>query len=445
MSIELQRVKSLLSVVNQVNISSDNENIVPSINTKLLLIAGLTRRLVYKYATMTSNGAVHIHALIPMKFNDPTERNLRYKHKTSWVSIVLDPSEHKDKETGEVTYYNSNYGLLKHFLNPNIKVGDKVYPNPYNSLTLYDAKLRQNLIPSQVDEFTDEDLAKINRPVVELQALISQNKQVAGDDIEALKTLNTQAYKDYLGKTFELYQKGYLSLSTVFITPKQNSIDIGLSLDETSQAMSNPWMNARQLMTNPEVPLSSIPSHSTFSGLVQIIEGGDANTLLTDNIDMIGERIINSNASENKDVKQLMAKSVVGVIKDFGQNVEILVSLVDSFQTRGKDGETRGRVEVFKSLLESGNNLFNIRGTIRPVVRLKGQQAGRNGNSFYELIIDSYSVHKSTSLSNSIEVDAFADLGGFDVETIDFVAETDTSEVLVSEEINVGASSDEMI
>ena len=93
---EKSLVQKLINGVQAINLGNGtNENIEPSLNTNLFLIAQLTRNIQFLYATLTSAGNIHFHTLIPMKSNDPNERNQRFKNKTVCKSPLLKYVEQK--------------------------------------------------------------------------------------------------------------------------------------------------------------------------------------------------------------------------------------------------------------------------------------------------------------------------------------------------------------
>ena len=420
---EKSLVQKLINGVQAINLGNGtNENIEPSLNTNLFLIAQLTRNIQFLYATLTSAGNIHFHTLIPMKSNDPNERNQRFKNKTVWLSVSNDPnkstrvmSNPDGSETETITYHNSNAAIIKMFMKKTIEYNGKDMPNLYNCLHITGAKIRWFLAPASIDQMSNEILRQINTPALNLQSRVKTNIENCGDDSELLKQQNNIVYEEYKQELMALYDQGLLMLTQILITPKQNSIMFSIEIDETTNSVTNPWLNYNALMSLG-LPITNWPHTSEFRGLVQIIQDSTEEVMHSDNDKMFGKRTMTQD-SETGQVR--WAYSTVGLIKDFGNQTEILVSLTDNnrnLPTTEQNGNNkpRGRVESFESMLERGTNLFYITGTIRPVVRHVNDNAGRNGNIFFELQIDQYSVHRTTSVTNSIEFDIYSELPGFD-------------------------------
>lgn len=415
-NLEIQTAHQLINPVQSTLLTGGNENIGTSIDLSLFLIAGKTRNIMLQYALLTNAGNVNFFALVPFKFNDVNENDPRYRTKTMWASVSLDSQQsQKDPKV----FFNNNIGILKTFLTPSLMHGDKTVGNPYNALHFNSAKLHQYVVPTDIDAITNDMLIELNSPVMELRTKLEKAK-AEGLEGDSLIQINTEAFTTYTDQVKELYNRGLLTLSTIITTPKANSISMSISIDETMQSTSNPWLNANVLLNQAGINLSALPVSNSIKALVQITES-DISALFSDNEKMFGERVMNPNAGDQEQTR--LALSKVGIIKDFGANTPILVSITD-----GYNSNNRSRVQALKDQLERGNNMFQIEGTLRPIARHVNSNAGRSGNVFFELLIDTYSVYKSTALNSSIEMDAFGDIGSFDID----VAEV--SELAVSAE-----------
>ena len=410
-NLENQTANQLINPSHSTLSTGGNENIGTSLNIALFNIAGKTRNIMMQYALLTSAGNINFYALVPFKFNDVKERDTRYRTKTMWASVSLDSQ--RSTRNPEI-FFNNNIGILKTFLTPSIIHGEKSIPNPYNVLHVNQAKLHQYVVPSDIDSIDNAMLQTLNGPVLALRQKLETVKE-SGLEGSDLKELNTEAFNEYTQQVTALYDQGLLSLSTIVTTPKADSISMAIGIDETMQSTSNPWLNANVLLNQNNVNLSSLPVSNSIKTLVQVTESG-MEALFSDNEAMFGERILNQQAGENEQTRLSLSK--VAVIKDFGVNTPILLSIMDGFST-----DNRSRVQAFKDQLERGNNLFQVEGTLRPVARHINSNAGRSGIVFFELLIDTYSVHKSTSLSGSIDIDAFGDIGSFDVDLDSVVTE----------------------
>jgi hypothetical protein len=410
-NLENQTASQLINPSHSTLSTGGNENIGTSLNIALFNIAGKTRNIMMQYALLTSAGNINFYALVPFKFNDVKERDTRYRTKTMWASISLDSQ--RSTRNPEI-FFNNNIGILKTFLTPSMMHGEKSVPTPYNVLHANQAKLHQYVVPSDIDSIDNAMLQTLNGPVLALRQKLETVKE-SGLEGSDLKELNTEAFNEYTQQVTALYDQGLLSLSTIVTTPKADSISMAIGIDETMQSTSNPWLNANVLLNQNNVNLSSLPVSNSIKTLVQVTESG-MEALFSDNEAMFGERILNQQAGENEQTRLSLSK--VAVIKDFGVNTPILLSIMDGFST-----DNRSRVQAFKDQLERGNNLFQVEGTLRPVARHINSNAGRSGVVFFELLIDTYSVHKSTSLSGSIDIDAFGDIGSFDVDLDSVVTE----------------------
>ena len=403
-NLETQTAHQLINPAQSTLLTGGNENIGTSIDLSLFLIAGKTRNIMLQYALLTNAGNINFFALVPFKFNDVNENDPRYRTKTMWASVSLDSQQsQKDPKI----FFNNNIGILKTFLTPSMMHGEKPVGNPYNALHFNSAKLHHYVVPTDIDAIDNNMLIELNTPITTLRTQIEEAK-AQGLEGEMLIQVNTEAYATYTESVKALYDRGLLTLSTIVTTPKANSISMSIGIDETMQSTSNPWLNANVLLNQHGVNLSALPVSNSVKALVQITES-DISALFSDNEKMFGERVMNPNAGEQEQVR--LALSKVGIIKDFGANTTVLVSITDGFNTNN-----RSRVQALKDQLERGNNMFQIEGTLRPIARHVNSNAGRSGNVFMELLIDTYSVYKSTSLSSSIEFDAFSDLGSIEID-----------------------------
>lgn len=419
---ELALVKQLIDPsTSQLN-TGGNENINSGINLALLLIKQKTRGIMYPYALRTQAGNINFYGLIPMKLNDPDETNLNYKARTVWLSFSF--NSQPSKQEGVRLFYNQNAGIVKTFLTPFHVIGDQKYHNPYNKLNIAQAKLHQYIVPSNIDAIGNERLVILKAPFNKLKQRIAEHT-AQGLTGASLVEMNTVAFNEYIKEVEELYKDGLLTLSTILTTPKPNSIELDIGVDETADAQSNPWLSANFLLNQENVDLSSLPITNSFRGLIQVTEA-DMSVLNSDNVNMFGKRIMNKNPAEGEIPRFALSK--VGMIKDYGINTPVLVSIIDAYSN---DTNAKSRVDTFETFLANGVNMFNVEGTIKPIARLTSTNSGRSGNVFFEISIDQYSPYNSTSLTSSLEHD--------DYRALSF----DADEALVAtEEVNFGSNDD---
>lgn len=398
---------------------------------ELFVIANFTRNILYRYATISSNGNVSFHAMSPFKFVDDNQQDANYRNKTVYVSVNTDSQQNANDPK---QFYNNNLGNLLLVLKPFINQNNKNYPNLYNAIKLSNARIKEALVPQDLD---NPQLNVINAPAIKLQSLV---KQHALDDIEAKDrvTLNIQAYQNYTKEVLELVEQGLLTNAFVFINPTANKVAPSLSIDDGMKAVSNPWLNINTIM-NLGLPLSKVPTPNKFRAVVQVIETNDLSVLFSDNDEMLGERVIWTNSENGKTRRAL---TVLALIKDYNNDTPVLLSITDTVNSTSNNSNARSRVEAFEGLMDKGLNEFIVEGSLSPVVRLKGTNAGRHGNVFFELRADSYKVYQSTSVRNSLEADAFDDLsfeeseGDIDVAQ-SFVAEVEETEIEIEDSVDL--------
>ena len=279
-------------------------------------------------------------------------------------------------------------------------VNDKQVANPYNKIVLASSRIKQALIPADINPAI---LTEINAPARKLKELISQHNALEIEQKEKV-SLNIMAYQEYENEVLALVEKGLLVYSFVLINPIANTVSFDMGLEDSMNAQSNPWLNFKAVSSLGN-PLSNIPTINKYCAVIQIIEVSDLNALFSDNIEMLGKRTIWTDTESNRSRE---AVTKVAIIKDYNSDTPILVSLTDSLNapTQGN----RSRVEAFEALLDKGVNTFTVFGSLSPVVRLKNTNAGRNGNIFFELRLDRYNVFQSTNLRNTLESDAFESL-----------------------------------
>lgn len=371
-----------------------DENISQSFTTDAFLIGGITRNVIYRYATISGRGNITFHQAQLFNLVDNTQYNARYKYRGTWVSVNTNSQQSK---TDSNVYYNSNPGILKMLNTTTLPDGSSTKTNPYNCLTLSDAKVKGLIVPSTTD-LTPELYSTISNPILKLAKRTQQVALLQTDEESKTKEYKL-AYEEYAHAVYKLVEEGLLMFVYGLINPTQSSISISLKLNTAINQVSNPWLNASNILGQSDLHLSDLPSTNIFRGLVEVSGATDLEALSSDNIQMLGEKTV----SRSGDVARLSI-SKVATIRDFTGDTNILVSLVDPIDS------TRSRVEPFKKQLESGNNVFFIEGTLSPVVRLLDGQSSRNGNVFFELKINRYNVHNSNNNRRSLESDSFGDL-----------------------------------
>lgn len=394
-----EHVSKLLAIPQQNVANTDNEVITNKGTISLFVIGSVTREIIYRYATISSQGNINFHVMSPFNFIDDQENNPQYAKKTVYTSVNTDSQA---VTTDNVTkYYNQNLGNFLLIMKPFINHNGKQHPNIYNMLSLHSPVIKQALIPSDIDNF---DSTILNAPLIKLQEVVQQNNLNEDLDKKERVELNVVAYKQYAKEVLELHEEGLLEYSNILINPTPNSISFHLGLENSMKAMSNPWLNIN-VLSSLGLPFTKVPVLNQYRTTVQFIETEDLALLYSDNDNMIGKRQIYMDEGTGRKREAL---SFVGIIKDYNSDTPLLVNITDP---NGQlNGNSRGRVEAFEALLAKGINTFTIEGSLRPIVRLTGSNASRNGNIFWEFLVSKYSVYKSTSLRNSLESDSFADL-----------------------------------
>lgn len=399
MNIELQdHIKKILAIPTANVAVVVNEQSINKGTVSLFVSSNLTRTILYRYATISSNGNINFHAMSPFTFIDDSQP-AQYRKKTVYASVNLDSQQDK---TDKNVHYNNNLGNFLLLLKPNIHSGGKPFANPYNKLELHSPIIKQGLIPANID---DSQLLLINQPATDLQALVNSIKM--DEDIEPKEKSNLyiQAYNDYKDKVEQLFNDGLLDYSFILVNPKPNTVSVSMALEESMKATSNPWLNINTVL-GLDIPLSKLPVINQYTTTVQIVDVEDLSILFSDNNNMYGKRTIWTNPETGKSREAL---SKVAIIKDFNSDTPILIEITDSINM-STNADARGRVQAFEDLLDKGINTFTVQGSLSPVVRLKESNGGRNGVIFFELIIDTYSVYQSTNTRSTLEADAFASL-----------------------------------
>lgn len=397
----IEHVKTLLSppVANTGN--TDNDNITNKGVISAFVIANITRKTVWKYATISSQGNVAFHAMAPFNFVDDLETNMQYAKKTVYVSVNQDPQANQDSE-GQVRYYNQNIGNFSLLLRPSIEFNGKTYPNAYNKIELHSPVIKQALIPADIDKFNS---ALLNEPCNILLQEVHANNANQNLDKKERAQLNIIAYQTYANSILDLFEQGLLEFSNILINPKPNTVSFGMGLEDSMKSMSNPWLNKAVLAGLSNTPFTKSPVLNQYTTVVQIVESEDMELLYSDNNNMLGKRVI---YQDEQSGKKREALGLIGIIKDYNSDTTILVNITDPNNTLNTD--SRGRVEAFEGLLAKNINTFEVQGTLRPIVRTIGSSASRNGNIFWELVVNKYNVYQSTNLRSSLEADAFESL-----------------------------------
>lgn len=398
----IPQVESMLQIP-ATGIATSDEQVPNHGVTTLFVIAGLTRSMLYRYATISSAGNVSFHAMAPFSFVDQRQREAQYRKKTTWVSVNMDAQQNPNNPK---QYFNNNFGNLLMVLKP--QMDNK--PNPYNAINLHATRLKQAIIPADIDPSL---MNTLNEPVLELQREIQLNA-TSGLETKEIVELNIKAYNAYADKVLALVNGNLLTYAFALINPKANTVSPSINLEESMKAASNPWMNINKVI-NSGLPISQIPVFNQYEAVVQIVDVKDLSCLYSDNMEMFGERLVYQN---NDTGLQMRAITKVAVIKDYNADTYVLLSITDPANTRPN---TRTRTQAFEDLLDKGINTFTVRGSLSPVVRTKSSNAARNGNVIFELAVDEYSIFQSNNIRNSIDTDSFADLdfteteGDFDV------------------------------
>lgn len=401
--------------------------------TSLFVIAGLTRSMLFRYATISSAGNISFHAMAPFSFVDQRQREAQYRKKTTWVSVNMDAQQNANNPK---QFFNNNFGNLLLILKPQIEGK----PNPYNAINLHATRIKQAIVPADIDPSL---MTTLNEPVLELQREVQLNA-TSGLDAKEIVELNIKAYNIYAEKILALVNGNLLTYAFVLINPKPNTISPSINLEESMKAASNPWMNINKVL-NSGLPISQIPVFNQYETVVQIVDVEDLSCLYSDNMEMYGERLVYQN---NDTGLQMRAITKVAVIKDYNADTYVLLSITDPANTRPN---TRTRTQAFEDLLDKGINTFTVRGSLSPVVRTKSSNAARNGNVIFELAVDEYSIYQSNNIRNSIDTDSFADLsfaeteGDFDVASEYVEAQSVDLTTDHSSEINDDSGKSDMI
>ena len=396
----VEHIKQMLQVP-VAGVATSEENVVNQGQVNLFLIGGITRSFLYRYALISSAGNVSFHAMSPFTFIDDNQKP-QYRKKTVWASVNMDSQPNADR----TVHYNNNFGAFLTLLKP--EINGKA--NIFNSLNLHAPRIKQAIVPADIDP---KYVSLLNAPAIKLQEAIQENSQ---HQIEAkdLVKLNIQAYQEYTEEVLQLVMEQKLTYAFALINPKPNSVSFSLQFEDTLNAASNPWLNASKVF-NTKLPISHVPTLNQYNAVVQVVETDDLDIVFSDTNEMLGTRVVFNDTEANR---KLEAITKLAVIKDYGHDTYVLLSIVDPNNTMA-DKQTR--TQAFQKLLDKGINTFSVRGALAPVVRLKDTNAARFGNVLFELRIEDYSVYQSSNIRNSIDTDAFGDLdlttteGDFDI------------------------------
>lgn len=392
----IEHIRNMLKmpVSNQ---STSDEQIDNAGTVEVFTIAGKTRAIMYRYATIGSTGNINFHAMSPFNFIDTNQNDPQYRKKTTYVSIN---TESQQSTNDPSQYFNNNLGNYLLLMKPKLAMNGKETSTFFNLLKLHSPRIKQALIPSDIEAV---DLVTLNAPAIKLQTAVIENSKT---DLEnkAKVALNIAAYEEYEQEVLALVEHGLLTYSFILINPVANSVSVGYGLEDSLRALSHPGMNYNALL-NQGLPLSDIPVLNKYKTVVQIIEAGDMSILFSDNEAMLGKRTIYTNSETGKSREAI---SKLAIIKDYNNDTPIIVAITDTPNSLRSD--SRGRVESFEALLDKGLNVFEVEGSLSPVVRLKDTNAGRNGNIVFELRVDKYKVFNSSGVRSTLESDAFSDL-----------------------------------
>lgn len=401
----IEHIKNMLKMPAQ-NLNANNEQTTNNGVVNLLVIANITRKTMYQYATIGSTGNIMMHSLVPFNFIDDNQQNPQYRKKTVWVSVNQDPQQNPNDPT---LYFNNNFGNLLTLMKPKIEGKDTAF----NELRLMNTRIKEALIPTDLDNI---NLAIINKPAIDLKANIQANIN-AGLEGKERTEQNILAYKVYEAETLKLVEDGLLTNAFVLINPVRDTVSFGMGLDESMRSGSHPCMNYAKML-GQGLPISKVPTVNRYRTTVQIIETDDLSFIHSDNNDMLGKRTI----KEFEGGRNREAITKLAIIKDYNNDTPILISIVDPLNPPKEDN--RSRVEAFEALLDKGINTFTMEGSLSPIVRLKDSNAARHGNIFFELRVENYSVFASNNMRNTMEADSFNEFGFSETEGDEQVAET---------------------
>lgn len=392
----IEHIQNMLKmpVANQ---SISDEQVENGGALEVFTIAGKTRATMYRYATIGSTGNINFHAMSPFNFIDTNQNDPQYRKKTVYVSINTDSQQNANDPT---QYFNNNLGNYLLLMKPKLTMNGKDTPTFFNKLTLQNPRIKQALIPTDLESV---DLAVLNAPSIKLQSAVIENAKADLDNKEKV-ALNIAAYNEYEQEVLSLVEHGLLTYAFILINPTPNSVSVGYGIEDSLRALSHPGMNYNALM-NQGLPMSDIPVLNKYKTVVQIIETDDMSMLFSDNDAMLGKRVIYNNSETNRSREAI---SKIGIIKDYNNDTPIIIAITDT--PNSLRNNSRGRVESFEALLDKGLNTFEVEGSLSPVVRLKDTNAGRNGNIVFELRVDKYKVYNSSGVRSTLESDAFSDL-----------------------------------
>lgn len=406
----IEHIQNMLKmpVANQ---STSDEQINNDGVLQLFTIAGKTRSIMYRYATIGSNGNINFHAMAPFNFIDSNQTEAQYRKKTVYASFNTDPQQNPNDPK---QYFNNNLGNFLLLMKPKLVMNGKETPTFFNTLTLHNHRIKQALIPTDIESL---DIHIINAPALKLQQAVLENSKT---DLEtkAKVELNIQAYNEYEKDVLQLVEQGLLTYAFILINPIPNSVSVGYGLEDSLRAVTHPGMNYNAIM-NQNLPMSDIPVLNKYRTVVQIIESEDMSVLFSNNNAMLGKRTIYTNTETNR---SRFGISKLAIIKDYNNDTPIIIAITDTPNSLRTDN--RGRVESFEALLDKGINTFEVEGSLSPVVRLTDTNAGRNGNIVFELRVDKYKVFTSTGVRSTLEADAFGDLSFESIEGDESVAQS---------------------
>lgn len=405
---------ALLPKASTLTASLNDDNITQSIDLDLFLMKEITRNIKYVYATINNSGKVVFHNCAPVRMVDNSQSSANYRNRTTWVSVSRDSAQSKEDKN---IHYNSNSAIFDIFISRKLKNVNTERTNPYTCLTVSRARLHDLIVPSSITP-TPEDLKTMLQPVTTLAVAIKAISESQQDDKEKAES-SMKAFETYVDNLVKLVEAGLLMYTTGIITPEQSSITIGIKLEDSMSVQSHPWLNANTLLANPDIKMNQIPTTNNFRGLVEIIDSDDMEGILhSNNNAMIGRKTLSQSGDS---IRYALAK--IAVIKDYNSQVPITISILDMMSNG------RSRVEALEALIAKGQRTLFVEGSLSPVVRTIDNEASRNGEVFFELKIERYSVHNSANTRLSVETDDYGMLDEIEQVSVGDVEQLRASEV----------------
>lgn len=370
---------------------------------ELFLIPGVTRNVFYRYAHLSKANIITFFNLVPVRLHDPKLKP-ENRNRTVYLAHSLNSRKYTNNE-GLQAWADSNKTMMRAFLTKTLRANpndpnSRVYENPYNQIIMHAGSFQMGLIPHDIN-LTPEILKTINQPAALLEQkwkkLLDHNYQ--DPSIQASQA--REIYKEYQNNIRELYDRQMLTLAHVLVA-NEASLKPHIGMDSYFKS-ENPFLNAEYWLNGNN------DNEMTYMPVLNKVHGSfvtsDASEFPNSDI-KLGKRPLGNTGLQETSKKAFATDR-------YNNKVEVVVRASDNPRTNNNSNKQRSdSLEA----IAARNQTISVIGSLRLMVKNKGEQGKRNGINLMTVMIDNYNVTHNMNTNSSQEYSVADVLGNSEFE-----------------------------